>query len=334
MFFPKEFFRAEEREGFVIAEMMKRAWAAALEVLEVIGSVCDRNGIRYYGYGGTLLGCIRHKGFIPWDDDIDICMLRTDYNRFIEIAPSELPEGFVLSGLYASDPRLIAANKEPQIRVIADETFFPLPKYMDRFHAFPYMRIGIDIFPLDYLPQDPVDQLDLVRLIYDIQTTARFPDEYRKNGTLHNRLRAFGKQLGMTFTENNDDVMSHELWIASDKLAQSYPESDRVFDILYLLPVSDPNGFEGYAGADPDKLGPGRDMPFEHVTMRVPDNYDEILTAEFGPDYMTPVKFLSGHSYPFYKVQEEAFLKLLRESGVETPVDEFCRNWHMMNGGN
>ncbi len=331
---PVEFFREEEREGFVISEMMKRAWAAELEVLEVIKRVCEEHDIRYYAYGGTLLGTVRHKGFIPWDDDIDLCMLRSDYDKFFRIADDVLPEGFVVSGLFAREPRLIAANQEPQGRVIADETYFTLPKYMDYFHGFPYMRVGIDIFPLDYLPEDPAEQVKMVNLCNDMQTTARFPDEYRRRGTLHNRLKVFAEWMeGIQYDERDDVSLSHALWLASDRLASSVSGTSKVYDILYLRPREVTDVFEGYECVDPDGLGKGMDLPYEHITMRVPDNYDEVLRAEFGPNYMTPVRFAAGHSYPFYRVQEEAFAKLLRESGVEVPVDEFCRNWHKMNGG-
>ena len=82
MKFPKDFFSEEDRNGFVVPEMMKRAWAAELEVLEVIRTLCLSEGIKWYAFYGTLLGAIRHKGFIPWDDDIDIYMTETDYSRF------------------------------------------------------------------------------------------------------------------------------------------------------------------------------------------------------------------------------------------------------------
>ena len=66
--------------------MMKRAWAAQLEVLQRIDEVCGKYNIEYFANWGTLLGAIRHKGYIPWDDDLDIGMKRMDYERFLKIA--------------------------------------------------------------------------------------------------------------------------------------------------------------------------------------------------------------------------------------------------------
>lgn len=68
--FSADYFKTEVRDGFEIPAMMKRAWAAQMEVLHVVAGVCKNNGIRYFADGGTLLGAVRHKGMIPWDDDI------------------------------------------------------------------------------------------------------------------------------------------------------------------------------------------------------------------------------------------------------------------------
>ena len=92
--FSKDFFKDEEREGFLVKSDMKRAWAMQMEILKNIEEVCDRHGINYFSFWGTMLGAVRHKGFVPWDDDMDIMMKREDYEKFVEVAPKELPEGF------------------------------------------------------------------------------------------------------------------------------------------------------------------------------------------------------------------------------------------------
>ena len=335
MRFEPDFFKEENREGFIVPEMMKRAWSAAMEVLDVVSTVCDQIGVRYYACAGTLLGAVRHKGFIPCDDDIDICLLREDYLKFIELAPQYLPEGFVFSGAFANEPRLWKANKEPQVRVIADETFFPLPKYMNRFHSYPYMRIGVDIFPMYYLPKDINKQLELVTFLNDMQTTARYLDEYRKRGQLNSRLKQYEEKLNIEFDLSDDEILARNLILSADKYASeiSEEESDLMCCTPYRKPPENSDKFEGFGGFKREWFGEGVKLPFENYEVTAPKDYTEVLISQFGTEYMIPQKFTGDHNYPFYQTQEEAFRKLLKESGINNSVDEFCRNWHQMNGG-
>ena len=142
MEFSKDFFKREVKCGFEIPEMMKRAWAAELEVLEVVKNVCEKNNIQYFADWGTLLGAVRHQGFIPWDDDIDICLKREEYNRLIKVLPRDLPEGFVMAGMYAGEERLRRAAFVPQIRVMADETKWNLHSY----NHMPYTSIHLHTY--------------------------------------------------------------------------------------------------------------------------------------------------------------------------------------------
>ena len=69
MYFDDKYFKTEEIDGFVVDSMMKRAWAAEMEIMQEIDRICKENDLQYYAAWGTLLGTIRHKGFIPWYDD-------------------------------------------------------------------------------------------------------------------------------------------------------------------------------------------------------------------------------------------------------------------------
>ena len=75
---------------------LRRLQLMQLEILKVIDTICQKHQIAYSLYGGTLLGAIRHKGFIPWDDDLDICMSRTEYERFLRVWEEEKPQGYLI----------------------------------------------------------------------------------------------------------------------------------------------------------------------------------------------------------------------------------------------
>lgn len=120
--------------------------AVELLILDTIASVCSNNGIRWWLDGGTCLGAIRHEGFIPWDDDIDIGMLRSDYDRFCKLAPEELPEGFSLHTSDNTDGYAAMFAK-----VYKDGTRFENQEGRD---AGSSMGIFVDIFPYDYLYED------------------------------------------------------------------------------------------------------------------------------------------------------------------------------------
>ncbi|SFL40782.1 lipopolysaccharide cholinephosphotransferase [Lachnospiraceae bacterium KH1T2] len=91
-----DFFRDEVRNGFYIPAPIKQAWAANLEVLAEIDRICIKYNIEYFADWGTLLGAVRHGGFVPWDDDLDIGMKRAEYVKFRAVADKELPDNYVI----------------------------------------------------------------------------------------------------------------------------------------------------------------------------------------------------------------------------------------------
>ena len=124
-------------------ETVSKAQRIMLEILLVTHKICTENDITYFLDAGTLLGAIRHKGFIPWDDDIDIAMPRKEYERFLKIAPQHLPEDLFLQTT-ETDPSF----KLPIAKIRKDNTL------LLEFHedgSEPYHHgIFIDIFPFDY----------------------------------------------------------------------------------------------------------------------------------------------------------------------------------------
>lgn len=144
---PKNFLEEEIRCGYKISSEMKKVWAVQIDLLEQVKKICKNHGLKYFADSGTLIGAIRHKGYIPWDDDIDLVMMRNDYNKFMEYAKSELEFPYFLQTVY-TDKDIMRAHA--QLRNSKTTGYMPYEKNR------PYNKgIFIDIFPLDVIPEDP-----------------------------------------------------------------------------------------------------------------------------------------------------------------------------------
>ncbi|MCL1922560.1 MAG: LicD family protein [Propionibacteriaceae bacterium] len=128
-------------ERVLSEDEIKKLHEVELELLDVLMSVCDQAGIMWFADGGTMLGALRHQGFIPWDDDIDVTMLRDDFHRFIEVAPDLLPAEFSLLTPYTT-PNYSSLI----VKLCKNTTRFMPQEFVD---AGIEMGIYLDIFPLD-----------------------------------------------------------------------------------------------------------------------------------------------------------------------------------------
>lgn len=316
MQFEEIFFKSEVRNDFKISAMMKRAWAAEMEVLEVIINVCKKNNIKYFADGGTMLGAVRHKGFIPWDDDIDICLLRKDYNRLIEVLKTDLPYGFVLAGMYSDSERLQEAAFAPHARVIADETLWDFNDYMVRFHGFPYQRIGIDIFPIDKICDDAKEDAWQRNTLKHGITILQNWDYMVQNKMLEKELKSFEDETETIFERN--DTIKNKMWREIDDITMKYQNEDFEYTADLVFYIDDLKmKFKNQC------FDSTVSMKFENMEVDVPIGYDEILRAYYG-DYNQFVKISKGHSYPFYKHMQKELLKQIRAVGFRGSVEMFC----------
>lgn len=87
---PENFLNEEVRCGYTIGAKHKRIWAVELDLLSEFQRICKTYQIKYFAFAGTMLGAVRHKGYIPWDDDLDVALTRTEFNRFCKVAQDEL----------------------------------------------------------------------------------------------------------------------------------------------------------------------------------------------------------------------------------------------------
>ncbi len=141
---PVDFLKPEVRCDFLVDTDRKKIWAVCLDMLIKFDAICKKHNLKYYVIAGTLLGTIRHKGFIPWDDDIDVGMMREDYDRFNQIAREELSHPYFWQTHNTDKGSLYSYNKIRNSNTSAISKTF-------RFAGF-NQGIWLTIFPLDNWP--------------------------------------------------------------------------------------------------------------------------------------------------------------------------------------
>ncbi|MBS5949707.1 MAG: LicD family protein [Clostridium sp.] len=133
-----------ESKSKVSEENLAKAKKIMVEILEEVDRICTKYGIEYYLSDGTLLGAIRHGGFIPWDDDLDISMLRKDYNKFLEVAEKELDKRYFL--------QTAKTDKYYDIEHVPTKVRHNGSRFIEEDNKKYHQGVYIDIFPMDNVP--------------------------------------------------------------------------------------------------------------------------------------------------------------------------------------
>jgi lipopolysaccharide cholinephosphotransferase len=275
---PEAFLREEVRSDYLVSKQMKEIWAVELDLLAQFQKVCDQYGIRYYACGGTLLGAVRHDGFIPWDDDIDITMLREDYEKLISHWDA-FPAPYLLQ-FFGKEEGYLTGHA--QLRNTSTTAI--LNMHLNGSCKIPYdQSIFIDIFPLDAVPDDPVKRRKLIRKLsrywrlsnklYCI-TEGYIPEKAgRKKKILHHASHLVPKRYSYAYF--------HQKYLEA---CQTYNHEKTEYVSMLSFRPTDEKLYIRY-----ENLLDAQPHPFEFLSINIEKNYDAVLKLQYGA-YQKPVK--------------------------------------------
>jgi len=237
--------------------------AIQLDILRHIEAFCKAHGITYFLSSGTLLGAIRHKGYIPWDDDIDIMMSREEYDKLLKIYPQQ-------------------ATTPYKIYTPADANYpFPFAKIGDTRTTIREASVSaydtgvnVDIFPMDHFPDDAKEQKSFVKRIQFFRNLLEIKELKTKasRGIIKNAITIAGH---IVLTPISSNSLANKI----NKAAQKYNSQDTHYmgNVVWGVGLRAIVPSQAFAGTTP--------VTFEGEEYPAPVGYDAYLSCAYG-DYM------------------------------------------------
>lgn len=256
----KDIEKDDIRSGFLVTTDRKKIWNKEIELLVEIDRICKKHNIKYFALFGTMLGAVRHEGFIPWDDDIDVVMMRPDYMRFVQVAAQEIKAPYFLQNTY-TDSRIMNWSK------IMDDSTSAIEDWDSDMHQ----GIFVDIFPLDAVP-DGTERADIIdemmkELWMCVITPQQVADGLESGANTHVASQTLKRIIDMPLAERMN--------IYEDFCVKHFEDSSEVCShMLYWTNRSKPMSKEWFDSSEY--------IDFEGIRVPVPANKDAVLTKLYG----------------------------------------------------
>ncbi len=300
---PDSFFQEEERWGYLVSAKTKELWAVQLDLLNEFDRVCKKYNLKYILDFGSMLGAVRHKGFIPWDDDLDVSMLREDYEKLLQIAPQEFRYPYFLQNHHSEHTYADTVTKLRR----SDTTFL---MKVDLGYRKMNHGIFIDIFVYDSLPSDDMGQLaEMIQHVWIINcrrdAIAYVPS---CNDSFRTKLRYLYYNLRYGSIYKQYDKL--------DRFVKQFDSSPYRACIL--------TGMQRFYKEAwfKDTI----EMQFENLLMPVSSHYDEMLKLVYG-DYMTPVMGGSAHTLVYYDTSR-SYLEVMKDKVFMKELRKKCNRFN------
>ena len=239
-----------------------------VELLEEVDRICQKYHISYSIEGGTLLGAIRHKGFIPWDDDVDIAMVRSEYRKFCKACEKELDKEKYFFQNHDTDPEY----RWGYAKLLKNNTSFV--RYGQE-HMKMKRGVYVEIFPMDGIPENPIEK----KIFNALRVCCRkiMYSEAGKVSSPKAVLRLWYRILNKIPVDKAFDML--------DFLSRKYDERRA----RYVTCLSFPDCWvKGYHGFKREYYLKTKRILFEGKEVCAPQKDKELLVTLFGSDYMTP----------------------------------------------
>ena len=309
---PDSFFDEEVRDGYLVTSQMKKVWAVELDLLAEAMRVMDKFSIRYYAIGGTLLGAVRHRGFIPWDDDIDIALPRRDYEVLKQIAPKEFSAPYFFQE-EKNSPGLLCGHAKLRN---SETTMIHSNHLKDGVGALSFnMGVFIDFFPMDNLPDDIVEREKWLKELRSIARKAWHLRMFTHRGRIigDHKMKYVLQSFYLSSLIRNPDYFFDKY----EDLLSKYANESTTQVCAYCQYCRDKSKENRFIWENKDlDVNKLVLLPFEMLKLPCPVEYDSVLTRNYG-NWHKKVQAQSQHgsaSESFYDV-DNPYTRYLNESG-------------------